>query len=183
MNNNLGPDTAFCAGDSLVLGDPNNSGNILWSTGATSPTIKVHDAGIYWVNITGSSCQTGSDTIKITLNPLPVVEIDKNDTTICSGTFPKLNGLGAQTYSWEPANLVENPTQASITVNPNVTTTYYLNGKDQNGCGNQDSVTIKVKQAPNVKITAATTEVSCSQQTIQLNASGAYSYLWSPGMY
>lgn len=183
MNFNLGADTGICVGDTLILGDPNNNGNILWSTGATSSTIKVYEGGTYWVNITGSSCQQGSDTIHVTLNSLPVVQIDQEDTTICTGVTLELNGSGAQYYNWEPSNFITNPDQASISVQPPVTRTYYLKGKDLNGCYNHDSVTITVRQTPDVKITSETTEVSCFKKSVQLQATGANSYLWQPGIY
>ena len=177
----LGNDTALCIGDTLVLGDPNSFGNIIWSTGETTPTIRVHQSGTYWVELIGSGCGTGSDTIKVFFNDLPEVSIDKGDTSICKGANLLLNASGAQTYSWEPSNLLDNPNSSTVQVNSSTTTTYYLNGQDQNGCINQDSVTITIRELPDVKITSETTEVSCSQLSVQLYANGAESYLWSPG--
>jgi hypothetical protein len=77
------PDTNICPGESIELfARLEVPGNYLWSTGDTTPTISVTEAGVYSVT---ASCPCGLEyTAEITveaLNPLP--NIDVNDTNIC----------------------------------------------------------------------------------------------------
>lgn len=182
-NIDLGSDTTVCVGDTLVLGDSNNSGNIIWSTGATTPTIEVFESGTYWLNITGNSCQTGTDTIHVTFQDLPNVFIDNEDTAICKGASIALIGSGTDEFHWSPDGMFENPNAPTVLVSPKRTTTYYLKGTNKEGCSNEDSVTITVRELPNVEITASSDGLSCDQSAIQLNATGANSYYWTPEAY
>lgn len=62
---NLGKDTTVCMVKPITLKTGNlTATSYLWSTGETSPTIKVNTAGIYSVEVTANSC-TVSDTIKL----------------------------------------------------------------------------------------------------------------------
>lgn len=79
---NLGPDQTFCEGDSTTLSS-NTTGadSILWNTGSTDPTIKVYNAGTYFVDVFFGQCKT-SDTIQIQTDEFPVFDLG-NDTTLC----------------------------------------------------------------------------------------------------
>lgn len=84
----LGVDTAYCASKPLLL-QPTTSNNIasyLWSTGATTPTLPLNAAGVYWLQATAADGCFASDTINIANNPVnnltPLV-----DTAICLGVI------------------------------------------------------------------------------------------------
>ncbi len=69
----LGPDQAFCWGQSSVL-DPGSTNvtSYQWSTGATTPTITVDTTGTYWVYVVDNNGCSGRDTVEITtLLPTP----------------------------------------------------------------------------------------------------------------
>lgn len=67
----LGPDTTFCSGitHTLSAGLPPNT--FLWSTAQTTPTIQVTTGGQYTVTVTSPDACTSSDTIIISVVPLP----------------------------------------------------------------------------------------------------------------
>jgi len=68
---NLGSDTAFCAGNSIVLDAGIGMKNYLWNTGSTKRYITVSQGGIYSVTVTASNNCKSSDSIEIIVHPLP----------------------------------------------------------------------------------------------------------------
>jgi hypothetical protein len=67
----LGADTAFCAGDSLVLDPGAGFSSYLWSNGSTASSINADTTGIYLVTVTDASGCSASDSVSVTVNPLP----------------------------------------------------------------------------------------------------------------
>jgi len=126
---------------------------------------------------TGAGCKDTSYKT-IVVHPLPSVTAGK-DTTICLGSFATLNAGGAATYVWSP------PTNLSCTncTNPQASPTnlsmYIVTGTSQYGCVNKDSMLVRVKKP--FTVSAGGDDTVCVGKTIQLFASGAENYLWSPG--
>ncbi|SFV36116.1 hypothetical protein, partial [Thermoflavifilum thermophilum] len=109
---NLGPDTAICQGANLTLNAGNPGANYLWSTGATSQQITVNTAGQYWVKVTNANGCSASDTMQLTVHPLPIVNLGP-DTAICQGESLTLDaGNPGSSYLWNTGQ-----TSQSITVN------------------------------------------------------------------
>ena len=86
-----------------------------------------------------------------------------------------LTASGAASYLWSPGG----ETTAAITVN--AAGTYSVVGTDANGCKNSASQSVTVNPLPTVAITADGPTALCQGATVTLTASGAASYLWSPG--
>ncbi|HMT27908.1 MAG TPA: hypothetical protein PKD91_01380, partial [Bacteroidia bacterium] len=77
-------DTTICAGDSTVLTVSNDSYfAYAWSDGSTTSSISVQTSGQYWVDVSDSTgtC-TGSDTINVTVSPLPVMTLTANGSLL-----------------------------------------------------------------------------------------------------
>ncbi|MDP1746720.1 MAG: PKD domain-containing protein [Bacteroidota bacterium] len=60
----LGNDITLCGKDSTVLNAANAGATYLWSTGDTSPTLKVNKTGMYYVTVNNGIC-AATDTIHI----------------------------------------------------------------------------------------------------------------------
>lgn len=97
--------TSFCAGGSVGLTASSGAG-YLWSNGATSQTINVGTAGVYYVSVTDANgCSATSAAVGVTVNPLPTATISGN-TTVCLGTaaqtirFTGANGTAPYTFSY-----------------------------------------------------------------------------------
>jgi gliding motility-associated-like protein len=85
------------------------------------------------------------DSITIAVNPLPDIEAMAESNFIsCNGKGVKLHATGAQTYSWQPANLCDNSLSADPLVKPDKETYFSVTGTDANGCKNADSVKVTV---------------------------------------
>ncbi len=103
--------------------------NHVWSNGATSPTINVHSAAMFSVNVTDMSGCSSSASQSISVNTSPTVLVTSSSPSICVGNSVMLSASGADTYVWS-----NSATSASISVSPSVTTTYTLEGFSTNGC-------------------------------------------------
>jgi trimeric autotransporter adhesin len=129
--------------------------------------------------VTGTSLGCSSDaTFDITVNPSPVMPIS-NDATVCEGTPVTLTTSGADSYLWSPATGLSSTTDPSVTAAPATTTTYTVVGTGL-GCTTTRTVTITVNPYPNVSVSPASFTM-CVGESKDFTASGADSYLWSPG--
>ena len=90
--NSTAPAINTCTGNPVTLsvaGGPYNS--YLWSTGATTPTISVTQAGTYGCTVTLGSCNaTGTGSVTITTTSTPNVT---GTVTLSNGTTPMANSL------------------------------------------------------------------------------------------
>ena len=109
--------------------------------------------------------------------PLPNTDAGPNQV-ICLNNVTDLSASGANEYSWSPANALSCTDCPFPKAAPVQTTLYHLAGKNIYGCIARDSVLITVQQPLKVEISKADT--ICVGESIQLFASGADQYIWSP---
>lgn len=166
----LGPDVTLCAGQGITIGSPVAGASYGWSTGASSPTIGVSAAGIYWLDVTLNGC-TVRDSVEILVTPLPVVDLGA-DTTLCPGNTVLLDvTTPGGSYVWSTG-----ATSPTLTADPGV----YSVTVTANNCPRTASITIDEWPAAVVEIGD---DVSlCPGSTLVLDATqpGA-SYLWQDG--
>jgi hypothetical protein len=115
---------------------------------------------------------TLTDTVVVTVNPIPVVVASTSKSSICVGESVTLNGNNATTYVWN--NSVVN----NVALKPTTTKTYIVTGTDNNGCVNTSTVSVIVNPLPTIKATANPTSI-CTGESSILTASGGISYIWS----
>ncbi len=106
----------------------------------------------------------------------PNVAISTPNSMLCLGSSTILNTSGVNSYTWST-----NQNSPSIVVNPTVTTTYSVVGKDALGCTNSATilVTVNSNTAPAISITGNT--VVCAGSSLTFSATGANTYTWSNG--
>ncbi len=178
-----GNDVSYCIGDSIQL-NATGADTYVWT-----PTTDLSDPNIanpyatgtgnmtYIVEGTDANGCVNTDTIDITVNALPVITLS-NDTTICENDTITLVAGGGDTYNWNPTTNLGTPTQATTTAFPTTTTTYEVIVTDGNGCIDSAEVVVTVNPAPAVDAGADVT--ICFGDTIQLTATGATGYTWTP---
>jgi hypothetical protein len=165
----LGP-KIFCAGGSTILSG-NNDGT--WNTGATTASITVNTSGNYFVTNTTNCGSITSNTISITVSPLPTLAVSSG--TICKGSSITLSASGANSYSWSPGASLSSHIVSSVTANPTVTTIYTVTGTVGN-CSAKVTTTVMVNISPIVNLGVDTALCGC----IILNAySPNATYNWS----
>lgn len=167
---NLGNDTSFCAGDSVVLDAQVPLFNVLWSDNSTNQTLTINSTGSYWAEVTDTAGCIEQDTINITVNPYPVVDLGP-DTTICDQDTIVLDvsGLG-QSYLWN-----DNSTSDTLAIHQ--TGTYWV-AVDALGCVSADTMNLSIQVLPTVDLGNDT--AFCEPNTITLDAQNAgLNYLWN----
>ncbi len=134
----LGNDTGYCTNDSLELHAGVLGATYSWSTGDSTESITIQDAGIYSVFVTETTGCSGLDTIEVVEFELPAFDLG-NDTILCIADLElglELNGpTGQAVYAWSIGS-----TQQSETVN--AFGTYFLTVESAEGCTFTDSISI-----------------------------------------
>ena len=162
-----------------------NFGNGTTSTLAT-PAVTYTATGNYTISLTVTTADGCTDvkTKNITVNSLPVVNIS-NDTTICPFTSLQLYSHGGVSYQWSPTTGLNNPNGANpvATPTPPNAITYTVNVTDASQCVNRDSVRITFYPPPHINAgvdTSVCLNPGNFHPSVQLNATGGVSYVWSP---
>jgi gliding motility-associated-like protein len=182
-NVSAGSNQSICLGSSVTL---NATGATTYSwtptTGLSNPNISNPVASpttttIYTVTGTDANGCVKTATVTITVNPLPSVS-GVADKTICAGSSTTISATGAATYSWSPATGLSNSTVANPIATPGSTTTYIVTGTSANGCTDTGKVTVTVNPLPT--ISGGGNQSICTGSSVQLNATGGTSYVWTP---
>lgn len=144
-----GGNTSFCKGDSVILNAKGGFNNYSWSSGQSTQSIKVKTDGKYKVTVTDKRGCKNSDSILITVYPLPVADAGV-DATISLGASVRLKGKGGVKYLWKPGERLSDSTLAEPLASPLATTKYTLTVRDNNGCSDSDVVIINVIKDYNI---------------------------------
>jgi PKD repeat protein len=119
---------------------------ILWSNGATTPTISVTQAGTYSVTVFGVTGCNASDTIVVTSGSAPIVNLGP-DEVLCNSQSTTLSaGAGFASYSW-----AHGPTTESVNVF--FGGTYTVTVTNNQGCSATDAITITENVTPSAAFT------------------------------
>jgi PKD repeat protein len=168
---NLGADITACG--STVISLPGYT-TYTWSTGGSAASITATNSGNYSVVVTDANGCSGTDTINVTINPLPPANLG-NNITQCGGsvTLTPSGGSSAYTYNWSTGN-----------GNPSITVTqsgnYSVVVTDNLNCSSSASVTVTINPVPLVFLG---NDITICQGFVSLSApSGTgYTYSWNTG--
>ncbi len=126
------PSDTVCLGDTAQLTAPAGMKHYLWNTGDTVQQIRVapNQNTRYWVTVTTPDDQTGTDTTRVIVYPVPVFD-HSPDTVV---TQP-----GADTLLWVSGGFPQylwntGATDTSITVHPKMNTSFWVKVTNQYGC-------------------------------------------------
>ena len=95
----LGADQNICNSDTVTLDAGNAGSTYLWSTGATTRTIRVSDAGTYTVTVTNVNGCSSSDAVIITNKALPNAAYTIASSVGQSVQFQATSTVGLQ-FAW-----------------------------------------------------------------------------------
>ncbi|HTO14666.1 MAG TPA: GEVED domain-containing protein [Edaphocola sp.] len=101
---NLGPDTSFCEGVTFILnnGNSDSAATSVWNVFSTADTLEVTGSGTYYVKVTDAYGCSNSDTVNVTMNPLPSADsISFQKTGTNTFSFSAINAQNANEYIWD----------------------------------------------------------------------------------
>jgi PKD repeat protein len=175
---------SICAGENITL-SATGAGNYTWSpsqglsaTNTASVIASPTQTTVYTVSGGTGNCSS-SATVTITVNPLPLLNINPANPSICAGESVQINVSGASTFTWSPSTGLSSSTGSSVTANPTSTTTYNVTGLT-GLCSTTTAVTVSVGQIANLTVSPAN-PIVCRGASITLTAEGAQDYVWNPG--
>jgi len=155
VNAFAGNDTVICANTNLF--DLTASGGVTYEwyddSGNLIDTAQITQVAVpgttFYVLIAYNGLCTDTDTINITVNPLPIANAGVDQeiivlTTTTIGGSPTTSA--GNTVIWQPSMYLNDSTAFNPLVTPDTTGTYtyVLNVTDPNGCQNSDTVVITV---------------------------------------
>jgi hypothetical protein len=166
----IGNDTTFCSGNTLTLNAGNTGATYIWDNATINQTRNVTTTGTYYVKVTNSSNCSKSDTINITVNPTPVVNLG-NDTNLCQGISYVLNaGNPGATRLWDNGTTGQTRTVTN-------TGTYYVRVTNSFNCTARDTVVTTFFPSPAVNL--GNDQDVCDGATVTLDAGNpGETFLW-----
>jgi gliding motility-associated-like protein len=126
--------------------------NIQWDDpqAQTGTTASGLCPGFYSAFITDANgCTITTDSVEVIFSTfIPPLNAVISDDTIYTGEQIQLAAIatGNFIYSWTPVTGLSNPTIANPFASPTVNTTYYVTITDANGCSNEDSISVVVRE-------------------------------------
>jgi len=179
----IGVDVRVCQGESTILTATTTASDVVWTPsvgldGAAGSVVRCTPLStqMYVASARGDSGCVGSDTVLVEVISRPLVEAG-NDLSICTGGAVEIPAFGnADRYEWSPSVGLSDVAVLRPTVRTDKTTTYVVRAL-RGQCETLDTVTVYVSNLE-LRVTADT--LICAGDSIQLRASGASSYLWSP---
>ncbi|MFT5337610.1 MAG: hypothetical protein ACI9YL_001615, partial [Luteibaculaceae bacterium] len=172
---NLGPDSSYCIGDSVIieLNYPQNH-TILWEDGSNNIERVLKTAGVFWAEISNDVCAT-RDSITLDFVPPPVFDFGP-DKTFCAGDdslVVNINMPPAYKVLWKDGLISRNRTLTQDGL-------YWLEISVAN-CAIRDSVELHVFEYPIVDLGPDTSLCSGDSLIVNGQYSNDHIVLWDDG--
>jgi hypothetical protein len=168
------PSPNICLGRTATL-TATGAINYTWTGGITNAqTFTPSTTTSYTVTGT-NGCGTGTAVATVTVAPLSV-SVTASPTLVCQGYPSTLTASSAVNgFTWQPMGQPFN----SITVSPLNTSIYTVTASDGT-CSGTATLQVTTKTTPTVTA-SVNNSVICEGDVVTLTASGAQTYIWSPG--
>jgi gliding motility-associated-like protein len=176
-------DTAFCLGGTAII-LPSGAANYVWSpnsgTAGSNGILTLTPSQNTSLTLTGFNnylCSS-TETVNITVFPIPDVDISSLDTVLCPGEDAELFATGAFNYLWTGSGIMNigSPIQ---NLAPLQSGTFQVEGTSVDGCTNTATISIIVHPKPIINASPDTS--ICLGEQIQIQATGATNYNWNTG--
>ena len=172
-----GVDQTICSGTTAEL-TASGGASYEWSNQINEAinTVMPTTATTYLVTVTSSEGCTSTDEVRVNVNELPTIQTSP-DAAFCVGTGMAIAANGAINYTWSPSVGLDNSTSNNPFANPATTTTYTVQGTDENGCIGTGEVQVEIYDLPT--ITLGENQAICEGEEVTLTPTGGTSYQWT----
>ena len=191
-NVNAGQDVNVCAGSAAIL-IASGANNYVWNNNIINGQsfVPLGSSNYIVIGTDNNGC-VNSDTVKVTINPLPNVNAG-SDQTICLGDDVTLSASGANSYSWTNG-VVNNVAFVPTSPHPDFISSidYSVTGTSNYGCTNTDIVKVIINPLPDIYAYSFVNGVNnnssevylCSGDSVRLYGDGAGigTYEWDNGV-
>ncbi|MEC5142336.1 PKD domain-containing protein [Chitinophaga sp. 212800010-3] len=195
----LAPQAGFATNGSTCAGQPvsfvNNTitspnipvTNWYWDLGngqstasQTPPGISYSTSGPQQVKLVVTDARNCSDSITqtITINPTPFIKASTQQAKICEGNNTMLHALSDGNVQWLTSSQLSCIFCNDPVASPVASTRYFVQASNVYGCTVNDSADIAV--VPKVQLAVGNDTAICAGSSVQLKASGAAMYNWTP---
>lgn len=180
-------DMTICSGGSTTVSASGGS-NYSWSpdlyinqTNGSTVTLEPPHSMFYYVDVS-NDCSSTKDSVWIEVRTAPNLLLLR-DTTICKGeTFEAFPFSNLRTITWENhPTLTLLPTNYGARIRPLVEQDYFLEGVDQFGCPNKDTLSVKFFPLPPYTKTLDTT--ICFMASVDLSVQSSFPVNWHANTY
>ena len=187
---NAGPDTSICKTEGYKLKTVSDALHYLWtpntflsSDTARNPFASPPVTTTYLVTANIGKCQS-VDQVKITVAPYPAA-FAGNDSVVCIGLNSQLQASGGSIYSWTPTTYLSDPSIANPRVLlPLRDIVYTVTVRDTLGCTKAIKDSMLLKVIPLLHVDAGPPDTTMVEgESMVLHATGASTYVWSPGTW
>lgn len=187
-DNNVTTAKSICVGESVSL-RANMTGSQSYSWSPTTnisnpivqnPTVTPTTSTVYYVTVTDLDGCSRTESINITVNPLPEGDVTFSSVDICKNESVQLQAYGGSSYAWTGGSL-SNSNIANPVATPTSTTVYEVKISNANGCFVTKQVVVTVNNNP-IAVAGGDVEI-CKDESVQLTGSGAGAggtYQWTP---
>ena len=170
----LGSDTYFCEGDSVMVTAPDGFDSYSWSNEAEGRSIWVSETGRLTVEALDANGCMATDFINVDMVSVPKVDLGE-DTTYCTDGKVILSS----TSSYPNCTFLWSTNEASQSIAVAQSGTYWLRVTDQYGCFASDTVNINVINVPPFGLPDV---LEFCEDYATLSSSNRYdAYEWSTG--
>ena len=174
VNVQVWPSVAVCAGTAVTLA-ATNAVSAVWSNNVVNNvSFTPSSTNNYQLIATNNVGCVDTETVAITVNPLPVVSIMASPSAaVCTGSTLTLTGMGALNYLWT------NNVQNGVGFVPQTSGNYTVTGADGNGCTDTATVFVTVNPLPVISHTVWPNDTVCIGDTVTFSGAGGNFYLWT----
>lgn len=140
--------TSICSGTPLNL-SVSGANTYSWSTGSLFSNAPVTPMSTTTYTVAGTDVHNCviSNSVLVTVHPLPNVAATTNNGTVCKGESATLSASGASTYVWSTGGT---SSQVNVTLPVDVVYTYTVTGTDANGCKKSAVVSVTASKCAGV---------------------------------
>ncbi len=169
----LGLDVTTCSNNPAVLDPGAGFYAYLWNDGSSQQTLSVTTSGTYFVTVSSAPNCNAQDTVIVTVNPSPIVDLGP-DANLCDGVTITLDaGAGFNFYFWSDGS-------SGQTLDVTTSGTYYVVITDSIGCEGTDTINIIFDPLPFVEL--GPDQNICDGTATVLDAGAGFAnYLWNDG--